>query len=313
VAGAYIRALDSSLSYSGGYSSAHSDVHLWYHGTIDWSVPSSYSFSGDSASITAAMHTNWWVVYENSGHNAGFLYSLIGRGLRLSFDQPLGGPGSAAIRDGYNQSWDLGAGVSSNRTAVATVIGNWPNLIRVDRLDTNPVPQGESLDLRIYYQWARPASSNAVMRLYLDDDLNPLSANQILLGQYSLKGTGANVLTPTNIVVSAPLSGSDIKPGWHNVLATITSGPETRYLYTAVPVQVLANQQPPVLDISWMSPSQVAIGVNGSAGQTIVLQTSLDLIAWLPLATNTLTSTRWVLPVSVTAPGDNQYFRGKLN
>ena len=41
VPGAYIRKL---TSFNGGYSgtgSEHSDVHLWYHGTVDWRIPAS--------------------------------------------------------------------------------------------------------------------------------------------------------------------------------------------------------------------------------------------------------------------------------
>jgi len=38
VAGAYVRQL---TNLNGGYSSSHSDAHLWYHGTIDWNTPAS--------------------------------------------------------------------------------------------------------------------------------------------------------------------------------------------------------------------------------------------------------------------------------
>jgi hypothetical protein len=113
VAGAYVRKL---TAFSGGYNgtaSQHSDVHLWYHGTIDWRVPT----SDTEANLTSAERTNWWVSYESSGTNAGFNYSLIGGADRTSTNRPLG---SSFIRDGFNQNWDLGAGISANRTALTT-------------------------------------------------------------------------------------------------------------------------------------------------------------------------------------------------
>ena len=137
VSGAYVRKLTNLNGGYGGTGGAHSDVHLWYHGTIDWRTPT----SDTEASITATERAAWWVSYEQKGTNAGFEYSLIGGSDRLSSDRPLG-VGNPAIRDGFNQWWDLGAGVSSNRTALTTNNGNWPNLIRLNRTTTNQVPPG---------------------------------------------------------------------------------------------------------------------------------------------------------------------------
>jgi hypothetical protein len=70
VAGAYNRQL---TDLSGGYSSGHSDAHLWYHGTIDSRTPA----SDTEASINASQRTNWWTAYELFGARAGFLNSVI--------------------------------------------------------------------------------------------------------------------------------------------------------------------------------------------------------------------------------------------
>src|ERR1043166_2453527 len=101
VDGAYVRYWSN---LSGGYSSAHSDAPLWYHGTADWRTPT----SDTGASITSTERSNWWVPYEDQGVIAGLYYGLIGGGNRLSTDQPLG-QGSPAIRDGYNVSVRRGA------------------------------------------------------------------------------------------------------------------------------------------------------------------------------------------------------------
>jgi len=63
---------------------------------------------------------------------------LIGRGDRTSNFQPEGS-GNPAIRDGYNQAWDLGAGQSqtANRTFLTPNNGNWPNVIKYNLISTN--------------------------------------------------------------------------------------------------------------------------------------------------------------------------------
>ena len=62
-----------------------------------------------------------------------------------------------------------------------------------------------------------------------------------------------------------------------------------------------------------MSASQFRIGVNGVAGQTIVLQDSTNLQAWLPLATNTLATSRWLYTNSLSASPGQRFYRGLLS
>lgn len=305
VSGAYVRKL---TSLSGGYSGiggAHSDVHLWYHGTIDFRNPA----SDTEASITSSERTSWWDSAELQGTNAGFKYSLIGRGNRLSAEQPLG-QGQPAIRDGFNQYWDLGAGVSANRINLAANAGYWPDLIRINRTETNSVVQGQSIPIQIYYQWAHPATDSAVVRIYLDDDLNPLNLNQRILKQYTVPGTGGSSVALG--ITSVPMYATNASPGWHTIFASITAGTQTRYLYAPEPILVVAPPPPPTLDITCLSASQVCIGVNGSAGQTVVIQTSSDLITWYSQATNTLVSARWVLTNSPPA-GVPMFYRALLS
>ncbi|HWH71590.1 MAG TPA: hypothetical protein VNT26_19615, partial [Candidatus Sulfotelmatobacter sp.] len=150
VAGAYVRELNT---LSGGYSNPHSNVHLWYHGTIDDRVPT----NDTEAALTASERANWWSLYEGQGLRAGFYYSRLGVGDRLSAIQPAG-VGFPAIRDGYNQLWDLGAGVALNRAGLPANNGTWPSLIRFERTQTNQVVQGQSTPVKLFYQWARPTT-----------------------------------------------------------------------------------------------------------------------------------------------------------
>jgi len=302
VSGAYVRQL---TSLSGGYNNDHSNVHLWYHGTVKWTTPT----SDTGASITSSERNSWWVAYEQKGTNAGFQYGLIGGANRLSTDQPLG-TGHSAIKDGYNQMWDFGAGTLSNRKALGTNNGTWPSLIKLNLLGTNKVTQGQSLPLKFYYQWARPASSNASVSIYLDDDLNVLNNNQKLLLQMSVPGT---TMTNVNAVtVSVPLFATNAAPGSHSLLAVINNGSQTRYLYAPELVQVIANPAP-VLDIALISSSQFRIGVNGPTNQTIVLESSSNFSIWQPVATNTLTTSRWNYTNS-PAPGISPlFYRARLS
>jgi hypothetical protein len=301
VAGAYVRQL---TNLSGGNSSSHSDVHLWYHGTIDWRTPT----TDTEATITSAERQAWWVAYEQQGTNAGFEYSLIGGADRLGTNQPLGA-GNPAIRDGFNQRWDFGAGTNNNRTALATNNGAWPSPIKLNRTDTNQIVQGQAVSLKLYYQWAKPGTSNATLSFYLDDDLNPFDNNQNLLGQITVPGSGTTVNFGTFAVALSPTNAS---PGSHWLFATLSAGGRTRYLYAPEPVQVLSNQQPPTLDIARLGPSQFRIGVNGLVSQTIILQSSTNLVNWQPLATNTLVANRWVYTNSPAAGTGRLFYRAML-
>jgi hypothetical protein len=307
VHGAYDRHL---TTLSGGYqntSSAapnHSNVHLWYHSTLDLVTPT----TDTEASITATERQTWWVPFEQSGTNTGFEFSLIGGADRLSIDRPLG-PGAPAIVDGFNQSWDFGAGVASNRTPLATNNGAWPSLIKLNRTDTNQIAQGQSLSLKLFYQWARPATSNATVTFYLDNDLNAFNTNQTLLKQVTVPGTGTSVNAG---VFSVPLDTTNASPGWHSVLAVINAAGRTRYLYAPEYVQVISNVASPTLNITRINSSSFQVGINGLSGETIILQTSSNLISWQSIATNTLATNRWVYTNTPASGITEQFYRAKV-
>lgn len=302
VAGAYVRRL---TNLDGANSSPHSDVHLWYHGTINTNTPT----SDTETTIQAAQRTAWWTAYEARGARAGFIYSLIGGAERTSTEQPFG-PGFEMIRDGFNQWWDLGAGVTNNRTALPANNGAWPNVVRFNRTTTNRVEQGQAMPVKFYYQWAQPGSSLATVSIYLDPDLNPLNTNQTLLQEIVVPGTGAGFISfsTTNLTLAA----SNAAPGKYTVLATITGNGRTRHLYAPEAVEVIAPRQPPTLDIVKLYATQYRIGVNGEAGQTVVLQSSPDLQTWTALATNTLTTSRWDFTNTPPGSPSTRYYRGVL-
>lgn len=300
VTGAYVRQLSN---LSNGYNNDHSNVHLWYHGTIELITPA----NDTGATITSAERTNWWVLYEKDGTNAGFYYSLIGGGDRTSTDIPLGLPSDPAIRSGYNQFWDFGAGTSANRTALSANNGTWPNIIKFNVTGTNVVMAGTSISTTLYYQYA--GTSNLTASIFYDEDFNSHNSNSISVLQLTPPATGSGNV---NHYQNLTLATTNVPAGIYSVYAKISDGAHTRYLYTPQLIEILSNRQPPTLDISTLNNTQLVIGVNGMSGQRIMLQSSPDLRAWTLLATNTLGASRWNYTNALTVGLEQQFYRAVL-
>jgi hypothetical protein len=307
VAGAYVRQL---YNISGGYQNngdpyyPHSNAHLWYHGGIDLNTPT----SDLEASITINERTNWWVSYEDYGLFSGFYYSLIGGGNRLSTDQPLG-PGFPAIVSGYNQNWPLGAGISNpNRTTFSSNNGTWPNVIKFDVTGTNIVKAGDLIYTTLYYQYA--GASNISVTIYFAKDFNPYDTNSTPVFSTSAQSTGGQYVTYFS---NLGLTTTNVPPGVYAIYGKISDGVRSRYLYAPEIVQIVSNNQPPVIDITRLQGSQYAIGINGVSGQTIVLQSSTDVRNWIPLVTNTLTTSRWIYTNTPPASSAQRFYRAILN
>jgi len=290
VPGAYVRYL---TSLNGGYSSAHSDAHLWYHGTLVWTTP----VSDSEASITSTERQDWWTPYEQGGTNAGFLYSRIGGSDRLSLDRPAG-LGTPPIRDGYNQRWDLGAGSLPNRTALTVNNGAWPNVIKLNLTGTNRLADNEATSVRFYYQYGQVSSSNLTLDVCLDLDGNPWNTNHWLVRRISLSPTGTNfVFNPTVDFTVAP---TNAPPGVYVICARLSDGPRTRYLYAPESLTILTPEGPIRLEIARDADGLIRVDVLGVPGQSFILQGSIDLQSWQPLTQHTLGTGRWSYFVNPT-------------
>lgn len=304
MAGAYIRQLLDLDGGYGGVSASHSDVHLWYHGTVDLSTPADDTV----ATIGHSERRDWWTRNEDSGATAGFYLSLLGGGDRLATNQPAG-PGTSRVKSGYNQKWDLGAGLGANRTALPANSGDWPNLIKFNLAGTNLMAQGQSNSVTLYYQWAKPAASTATVSIYLDDDFNPWNGNEQLVQQMNVAGTTSSNVGFAGVDIHVAAANST--PGIHAVFAQITHDEHTRYLYAPELLTVFSSFQPPTLELVRASASQMRLDVNGLPGQRVVLQTTADLMTWKSIATNWLTTTRWSIVPDPQNEG-RQFFRAAL-
>jgi hypothetical protein len=309
-AGAYNRhltELDEGYNYTDLFSPYHSNVHLWYYGTIDWNTPASYDYPNDddSATIDAWMRSNWWSTDEGEGTNAGFEYSLIGGANRVSTEEPAG-PGLPSIVDGYNQRWDFGAGNSTNRTVLPANNGTWPNIIKFDVTSTNVITAGSLIETGMYYQYA--GNSNLTFSIWFDRDFNPYNGNSTLVQEWQAGSTGAGSV---DYYANLALTTTNVPPGVYAIYGRVSDGAHTRYLYTQELVEIVSNQQPG-LGVAKLNSGRFVVSVNGVSGQTIVLEASADLHNWLGVATNTLASSNWSYTNGIPPNEGQQFYRAVL-
>lgn len=153
------------VTLAGGYSrslthpfdSNHSDVHLWYFGTIDTSASAD---NNDNKIITEKMRQDWWEPSEDRGANTGFYFSRIAGGTRPS-------QGIHLRHDGI-----------AGRASIDRNGDQWPNVILTNNTpgSTWDVTPGVSLPIIYRYQ---DADSSVNIEFGLDMDRNPYNDSPI--------------------------------------------------------------------------------------------------------------------------------------
>jgi len=302
VSGAYNRQL---TNLDGGYTSSHSDVHLWYHGTIQLETPA----SDTQATITSAERAAWWTADETEGTNAGFYYSLIGGGDRFSEAEPAG-TGTGRVRDGYNQLWDLGAGSMTNRDRLPADNGVWENILRLNITGTNHISVDSPLSLAFYDQFGSDTSAVATVRFFLDPDSNPYDTNEIALSQFIISGTGTNGVSFNT--ESLALNPAVTPPGLYSLFARISDGLHTRYLYAPEILNLDPSRQAPVLFTPRIQSGQLQFTISGFPGQSVIVQASTNLVQWESLATNKLMGTAFDFTNGLSAGLPQRFYRAML-
>ena len=255
VNGAYVRQLANLSGGYGSFGGAHSDVHLWYHATVDLRSTATDSVS----SIGPTQRQSWWTTPERGGTNAGFLFSLIGGANRLN------------ARAGFNQRWDVGAGVSNNREPLGLNGQRWPNIIRLHL---------EGTDLTYYYQ--APAST---ITLGFDPDGNPLNGNERVFNQTALPATGPNNVGSNTVSVSITTDDQ--------IFARIATSTRSRFLYL-----------PPMPRLNI---TRTNVTVLARLGEKLAIERSPDLASWTQIATNAFSPTNWTVPITPAA--DRRFYR----
>lgn len=298
-AGAYNRKLTSlGGGYTDFFSGSHSDVHLWYFGTVGLGTP---VFDGE-VNLTASERSSWWSSFEAAGTNAGYRYSRLANGDRLTTAEPAGS-GLGRIRDGMNKAWDFGAGVTNNRIAIGTNSLSWPNVIRLNLNGPAQLAPGLCSAVRFFHQGGAIGSSNLTLSVHLDADRNPWNSNSVEVTNAALVGTGSSNVFQTVINFAAPMTNP--VAGTYSVFAKISDGTRARFFYAPETV-TLASAIPS------LAPLQFAGGnfhfrLIAAGGQRIAIEGSPDFVTWQPLWSNVLAQA--TNDYMVASPEGHRFFR----
>ena len=218
-------------SLEGGYhtlldGNSHSDVHLWYHGTI-YTEPDNDLFDG-VATLSEQMRGTWYGVGEDEGQTTGFHYSRLGGGDRRD----------PSLSLGYHE--DFGDGVREPIEDLTDAC--WPNVILLDvwlhgeRLlnSGNRVAAGENL---LISYWGQDRDSECTVEVYVDDDRDPSNGSKT--GPISTQVHPASGSGYFNHSFAWNPQTSGVSNEEHVYLyAKVTDGPRTRYLYAEPSVSV---------------------------------------------------------------------------
>jgi hypothetical protein len=182
-----------------------------------------------SARASAARGGRRW---KWRGATAGFRYSRVGGGDRLSSLEP-SGAGNGRISDGFNKYWDLGGGLAANRTVLPANSGLWPNAIRIARTTSGSIPAGSPFALNLAHQSGTSAAGSSGVRIFLDDDTNPYNGNETVIDERLLPNTGPSAVQISTL--TATTNPAIVPPGNYAIGARIMDGVRTRYLYVFDP------------------------------------------------------------------------------
>jgi Big-like domain-containing protein/proprotein convertase P-domain-containing protein len=239
--------LDENTLAQGGYSNEHSDVHLWYHGTIDTSP--------DAFDYFEYVPNDWYypeVPLHPARDASGYYFSRIVDGTR-----PLDGIqaelGGQAVGD-----------------PIPLTQQAWPNVMEV-AVAGQEFTIGED-DVPVTYLF-QDADSSVSVTLTLDVDRNPYNSNPI-------PGETPIVLNSTTVDVgNGLLDNSACQAGTYYVSAMISDGTHTRYAYAPDPITMIASgpvNQPPVANAQTVSTAEdtaLPITLTGEDGDPEVVQT----------------------------------------
>ncbi|MEO1996328.1 MAG: choice-of-anchor Q domain-containing protein, partial [Planctomycetaceae bacterium] len=219
VDGAHNNQLQDSVLVGEGYDGPlgpHSDVHLWYHGTIDTDGD---IFDGE-VGLTSAETLTWYGGDHPGRSESGYDLSRVG----------------SQTRPGAGISEDLG-GQGERDPILDHSVDRWPSLLELT-VDTDDltIAVGEILTVAFYL---RDYDSGTTFALFLDDDRNPYnnSDGQRQIGNSSsYYPTGDQLMQDDDFRVA--LNGVDT--GQFYVFGELTDEIRTRYVYSPESITITA-------------------------------------------------------------------------
>ncbi len=201
-----------SLPGGHGYFSGgnHSDIHLWYHGTIDTDGPI------DDGSVSVSEGAGWYDGDMGPRDQIGFYYSRISGGERTG---------------------DVSAGLanSGNRIVSAQSDTQWANLESpLLYSGDSTVNQGTDLPVAYHYQ----AIANCDISFGYDSDKNPYNgSSDVATINKPATSSGSEFDNGSSQIHN--LDTTSVPSGSHYLYAKITSAGHTRYAYTADQISIV--------------------------------------------------------------------------
>lgn len=190
---------ESVLGNFAGYFNEHSDVHLWYHGTIDTTGPI------DDGSASVGADAGWYDGSMGPRDAIGYFFSRSIGGTRPA----------AGLAAGFSEG-------QGGRVPVDHTNDRWPSLLDL-QLESGPAAfLGDELEVQ--YTWHNHDSGGAV-EFFLDTDRNPFNGTGPAIGP-ALAVPAASIASEV-----ATLATSQLAAGSYELLARISDGSGQRTLY----------------------------------------------------------------------------------
>ena len=246
VIGAYNVELDNSKLEGAGYdnwdlSDQHSDVHLWYHGTIDEDGTINNADPGSGGEFNPDTY-EWYEGSDSEGHHRGPRWTT-----GFSFS---GIDGSQREASGIARRF----GGQGDRNRISTRSGiQWPNLgmLTTDLTPNTLIRMGSDVPVTFRYQFydATPTDTPAVIEWFLDTDRNPYTSGATSLIPIdsddaplstTAPGTGAGISDTRSIRVTTPAAGVTNTRDYF-LYGKISGNGYTRYSYVSIPVRFFAD------------------------------------------------------------------------
>ncbi len=255
----------------------HTEVHDWYHGTIDTNAT-----TVDGRPIPR----NAWYVPSDQG----FQYSLVG-----------GGTYNGGTRASNTNGLRITGAIRTFVTRTATGSNLWDNIAFAGWATNAIIVQGEQLVVNAFYD---DVNRDATVRIGLDADATPYDG--ITAPLYSAQTSS---LTGTNIQLAFDTSG--VPAGTYFLCAGISNAVHARWSVSRGRITVLQHVGA-LLQLARGIGNGVTLNLSGQVGGTYVIQVSSNLVNWLPLATNVLTNQVWQFSDTPQPGTVRRFYRGVL-